>query len=174
MRHYASILSLPAAALLLAIAATSCKTTEENYRSAYEKAIAGRDSVAAIDNTVYGAHRNMDTRVAVAGADTADIRTIHVAVTEGGGGIREYLHPYSVVVGQFKQLFNARSMRERLADGGYPRAFVVETAEPYYYIILESYATQAEAVKAAANLPSSLPVAVKAPCPFVLHNPGRH
>lgn len=169
MKHLAFILL---AGALLGIA--SCKTSEENYRAAYEKAIAGRDSLTALDNTIYGAgRRNMGSRTAVAGADTAEVRTARVAVTDGGGGIREWLHPYSVVVGQFKQLFNAHSMRERLADAGYPRAFVVETAEPYYYVILSSHDSQSEAIHALAAIPSDFPVAMKAPLPFVLYCPKR-
>lgn len=154
---------------LLAFAAVACKTTEANYRQAYDRAVAGRDSADAIENTVYGAHRRaMGTRQMIVAGDTFDIRSQRVALTEGGGGIRENLRPFNVVVGQFKQLFNARSMRERLVDAGYPGTFVVETAEPYYYVVLSSHADAGQAAAALKAIPAKFPVVMKAPLPFIL------
>ncbi len=43
-----------------------------------------------------------------------------VKAVEGGGGTRESIKKYSVVVAGFSQLFNARSMRERLVQGSGP------------------------------------------------------
>lgn len=157
------------------VLAVGCKTSEENYRAAYDKAMEGRAGRDSIENTIYGAARHgMDMRLARFGADSAEVKTQRVRVTDGGGGLREWLRPYSVVAGQMKQLFNAQSLRERLADNGCPRAFVVETSEPYYYIITETYATEEEAVRAAAALRrrTDFPVRMKAPLPFVLHNPA--
>lgn len=167
-----TLIMLSAAAALCGLA--SCKTSEANYKAAYDKAVAGRDSLTAIENTIYGRHRRAVTsNIAVAGNDTVEMITARVSVTEGGGGIRENLRPYSVVVGQFKQLVNAKSMRERLVDAGYPTAFVVQTAEPYYYIILNSYTDKGQAVKAAAETAasSSFPIAMKEPMPMVLYVP---
>ena len=152
----------------------SCKTSEANYRAAYEKAIAGRDSLTAIENTIYGKHRrNTSSQLTVVGNDTTEMISTYVKVTESGGGIRENLKPYSVVVGQFKQLVNAKSLRERLVDAGYPTAFVVETAEPYYYILLSSYATRAEAVKEciAVRNNKSFPIALREGLPIILYCP---
>lgn len=163
-----NIIPLIAVTALLAVLG-SCKTTEANYRAAYERAVSGRDSLATIESTVYGAHRrSMGSRVFVMGADTFEVRSQRVRVTDGGGGITENLRPFNVVVGQFKQLFNARSMRERLADNGYPSAFVVETAEPYYYVVLSSHNEQAAAAAALRDIPASFPVAIKPPLPFIL------
>lgn len=149
-----------------------CKTSEANYRAAYEKAIAGRDSADAVENTIYGAkRRDIDSRKIIADGDTVEARVQRVVITPKGGGISEYLHTYSVVVGQFKQEFNAISMRNRLADSGYPRAFVVQNSEPYYYIVLSSHDTQAEAVQALRAIPEDFPVAMKAPLPYILCRP---
>ena len=153
---------------------TACKTTEANYREAYEKAIAGRDSLTAIENTIYGKHRrNLTTSTAVAGNDTVEILSARVRITEGGGGINENLKPYNVVVGQFKQLVNAKSLRERLVEAGYPTTFVVQTAEPYYYIILNSWATREDAIKVCATISAdkSFPIALREGLPIVLFAP---
>ena len=163
--------------LLAVLVLPACKTSEANYRAAYEKAVAGRDSLTALENTIYGRHRrNTTSSIAVVGTDTVEMISTPVAVTEGGGGIRESLKPYSVVVGQFKQLVNAKSLRERLVDAGYPRAFVVETAEPYYYILLDSFAKRDEAVETAIRTRNdkAFPIALREGMPMVLYAPQRH
>ncbi|MDE6463366.1 MAG: hypothetical protein K2L16_01860 [Muribaculaceae bacterium] len=166
--------AIAAAALILAAALPGCKTSEANYRSAYERAIAGRDSSDGIDSTVYGAVRrelNMRT-VVMDGGREQEVYTQHVRVTEGGGAIRENLRRYNVVVGRFKQLFNARSLRERLVEAGYPGAFVVETAEPYYFVVLSSHTTLPDAVSAMEAFPEDV-VRMKEPLPFVLDATSR-
>lgn len=168
--------SLFLAVLLAAVAAGGCKTSEANYRAAYERAVANRDSRTALDSTIYGSQRHsLDTRVLTLGDSTFDVRTQRVSVTEDGGGLREYLKPYNVVVGQFKQLFNAQSMRNRLAYSGYPRAFIVQTAEPYYYIVLSSHDTDTEAAHAISELRavSDFPVVMRSPLPYILFTPVR-
>ena len=125
-------------ALLCALA--SCKTTEKNYREAYERASAQDSMRLSFDETIYGRHRRaVINQQLVMGDDTVNVRRISVRITKDGGGIRENLKAYCVVAGEFKQLFNARSLRERLVGHGYPGAFLVETAEPYYYIVAASY-----------------------------------
>lgn len=163
-------------ALIVAVMVFSCKTTEENYRVAYEKAVAGRDSLTALENTIYGRHRrNTQYAAFEVDGDTVEMLSARVSVTEGGGGIRENLRQYSVVVGQFKQLVNAKSLRERLVDAGYPTAFVVQTAEPYYYIILNSYPSKAEAGKACLKVrgDKNFPIVLREGMPLVLFTPSR-
>lgn len=71
-----------AAAAALAMGAASCKTSEEAYRAAYERAVAGRADEDPLEGTVYGAARRpLGTRVAIAGADTAEVVTHRVKVT---------------------------------------------------------------------------------------------
>lgn len=150
---------------------TGCRTTEANYRAAYEKAIETRDR-NAVDSTVYGRFRQeMRQTVVVSGNDTVPVSVRHVSVTEGGGGIREYIRPYNIVVGEFKQIFNARSLRERLVAGGYPRTFVVNTREPYYFVIIGGYDKIGEARAALDSLRRNPPVVMRDPCPFILQDP---
>lgn len=162
-------------AAVSAIIVAGCKTSEANYRAAYEKAVAGRDSVTPIENTIYGSHRRaVVSSLGVAGRDTVEIISARVAVTKDAGGINENLRAYSVVVGQFKQLVNARSMRNRLVDAGYPATFVVNTAEPYYYVLVASYGSRNEAVEAAVALradAAKFPIPLAAPLPLVLYTP---
>lgn len=157
--------------MALAIAATAfggCKTTEANYREAYERAVSQREQSTALDSTIYGRIRNeMGSQAVVVGADTFDVKSQFVSPTPDGGA-PAVIRPFNVVVGQFKQIFNARSLRQRLVDGGYPDAFIVQTAEPYYYIVLSTHADVGQAVRALKGIPAKFPIAMKDPLPFIL------
>lgn len=157
-------------AVLAALALGGCKTSEANYRAAYEKAVAGRDAENDIENTIYGANRrSMGSKtIALPDSTTLEVHNIGVRVTKDGGGIRETLHRYSIVAGQFKQLFNAKSLRERLLDAGYPGAFIVETSEPYYYVIATSVDSPQEAAAALQKIKKDAPIPMKEPLPFIL------
>lgn len=172
MKHIGYILIC----LLLSTMVYSCKTSEKNYREAYEKTMAARQARESgdIDSTIYGrVRRDFGSHQLVVAGDTVEVKVQHVKVTADGGGIPESLMRYSVVVGQFKQLFNARSLRERLFEAGYPAAFVVETAEPYYYVIAGSYNLAEDAVKELRRIEADAPVAMKKPLPFILQRAGR-
>ena len=159
----------------LALMTTACKTSEANYRAAYEKAVEAREADQSVDSTIYGnIRRQADTStVEVEPGISTDVRSQLVRITEGGGGIRENLHRYCVIVGQFKQKFNAISLRDRLAEAGHPAAFVVETAEPYYYIVLGSYDDLKQAYDAMQAINAKPPVPMKAPLPFLLRATAR-
>lgn len=169
MKH---LLSLILAGVIMACGCmTSCKTTEENYRAAYDKAVAGRDSLADFESTVYGRYRRqMRTEVNVVEGDTVAVRVQAVSVTPESGGTEGGFASYGIVVGQFKQLFNAQSLRGRLVEAGYASAFLVNTAEPYYFVVLDSYKTLTDANAALKEILSDegFPVALKSPLPFIL------
>ena len=161
--------------ILASLALVGCKTSEANYRQAYERAIAARDSTSDLDSTIYGqVRREMKIRqMTLADGSSVPVYSQHVRITEGGGGINESLRRYNVVVGRFKQAFNAKSLRNRLVDDcGIPSAFVVETAEPYYYVVASSHSTLAEAAAAMRALPSSVPP-MREPLPFILDATSR-
>ena len=153
------------AAGLMCLAA--CKPTEANYRAAYEKAVAGRSDEA--DSTIYTKIR----REFVPGTLTYDGRTFptgsqFVSATEGGGGVSESIKRYCVVAGQFKQIFNAKSMRERMTDNGYPGAFVVQTREPYYFVVAGSSHDIEPAVELFDLLQADTTLRLRDPAPFIL------
>lgn len=154
-----------AAAWLVGLAA--CKPTEANYRTAYEKAVAGRSDEA--DSTIYTKIR----REFVPGTLTYGDRSFptgsqFVKATEDGGGVAESVKRYCVVAGQFKQIFNAKSMRERLAEGGYPGAFVVQTREPYYFVVAGSSHEIQPAVELFDRLQADTALRLREPAPFIL------
>lgn len=162
------LLHITAIVLAVCAAAHSCKTSEENYRAAYEKAVAGRDSAGALENTIYGRGRRLTgfDYMAVPGGDTIAVRRQFVKLTGDSG---DSLKRYCVVVGQFKQQFNAMSMRNRLASGNVMAgAFVVETSEPYYYVIGSSFSTIPEAAAQLRKYSTDKVLPFRAPLPFIL------
>ncbi|MDE6454049.1 MAG: hypothetical protein K2L27_07600 [Muribaculaceae bacterium] len=165
LRHTAA-----AIAAILALAAASCRTSEANYRAAYEKAVAVRDDATPLDSTVYGKmRREMQRSVLVAGTDTVPVRVLHVSPTPAADGTPGTIRaPYGIVAGQFKQLFNARSLCARLHETGYTEASVVNTAEPYYYVVASWQPDAASAAAALRELERAAPVALREPLPFVL------
>lgn len=170
MNRFTTILP---AAFVIALAAgalcTSCKTTEENYRAAYEKTIAAKQEESALEATIYGKERRQQgvTTMQTEHGEV-EVRMQLVRLTDDGGGSFDTFHRYCVVVGQFKQIFNAKSLRNRLVDAGYPGSFIVETAEPYYYIVLESYDEVGEAAASMERFRSKGAIAMREPCPFIL------
>lgn len=169
MKKLASIIVLAVAAVAAAGLATSCKTTEENYRKAYEKAVAARDEGTDIDSTVYGqVRRQADVRTVDTPSGPVELRRQDVAVTEGQDFGQDALARYGVVAAQFKQRFNAESMRSRMAAAGFDSALVVETAEPLYYVVVASHPHIDQAIATLETLRASTPVALREPCPFIL------
>lgn len=157
-------------ALALAAALTGCKTSEKNYREAYERTIARDNERADFDETVYGRYRRAvkSTPTVTESGDTLDVRSTFVTVTPDGGGIAENLKKYCVVAAEFKQLFNARSVQRRLVDGGVPGAFIVQTREPFYYVVAGSYSDFAEAEALLQKMKTASPLPLKPPSPYIL------
>lgn len=158
--------------LIFLMALTGCKTTEKNYRAAYERTVNSDNeyNVTDFDKTIYGRHRNAvrDAKARTSDNRMVDTKVIVVAVTEGGGGIPEWLKRYSVCVGAFKQLFNAKSLQSRLADAGYPRTFIVHNAEPYYYILIDSSDNLDKMNELAEKYKANPALPLKEGMPFIL------
>ena len=156
-------------AVVAAMALGACKTTEANYKAAYEAAKIQQRQSADIDSTIYGKVRRQGTMMQLSvGQDTLPIRTEAIGYTDGGGASRETVRKYNIVVGQFKQVFNARQMRERLMAGGYPDAFIVHTREPLYYVVTQTVDTPEEALAAYDKVKTDKNIVLRDPLPFVL------
>lgn len=156
------------ASAMPALALLSCKTTEENYRAAYEKAIEAQNDSTSLESTIYGAQRRRVVEATVNTAEgSVEVRRARVRVTDGTGSPDD-LHQYNVVVGQFKQVFNAKSLRQRLVDKGFDKTFVVETSEPYYYIVVGSFDSAAEAQDAMNEFKTKNVITMRDELPFVL------
>ena len=158
--------------IILVALLASCKTSEANYRAAYEKTKAASEE--AQEETIYNAHRrNLSQHAVIAGGDTIAVVTERVSAAVRDGETQPEIKAYNVVAGRFKQKFNAFSLRDRLDDAGYSEAMVVQTAEPYYYIVVATFDSPRDAKSAMERLKADAPVAMSDPLPFILHDPRK-
>lgn len=150
----------------------ACGTSEANYKKAYDKAKEKEGS--GIESTIYNKVREQsrEERI-VAGGDTVNVVVEYVTASKEAGFTPSHLKKYNVVAGQFKQLFHAKSMRNRMAEGGYPSAIIVETGEPLYYVVVRSTQSLAEARAAADSVAASSPVKLKDGFPVILRASNR-
>lgn len=128
-------LAIIAAALL---ALSSCKTSEANYRAAYQAAKSAREAKAQEDDgldpetrALLARQQQRATSRQVIGGDTLVITTLFVKMTQGES---DRVPRYSVAVNSFSQKFNALAMMKRLRENGFPGAYVFETGTPDYYV----------------------------------------
>ena len=159
-------------AILGSFAVISCKTTEENYRKAYETAKAKESD--GIDETIYNRiRREAKPAQVVIGSDTLSLKKEAVRVSADQDIPQERMKKYNVVVAQFKQLFHAKSMKKRMIEAGYPTAFIVQTREPLYYVVAVTTDDASEAAKALKTFEIDSPIRLVEPCPWVLSPTGR-
>ncbi len=125
------VLFLMAGALL---SLSACKTSQSAYQQAYEKAVSGDESKAAVE-----------APVATATADDVaneSVREEKVSVVSGDQDIKAY----GIVCGSYSLKTNADALRESLVKDGYKAVVVVNEAGKTYRVICASFDTKEEAV----------------------------
>ena len=155
---------------LSTISLTGCKTSEANYKAAYQTAKTA--SSDGIDSTIYAKIRQEAVPTAIL-ADGDSIRTqaeFTTIYSEPGDTVPSVI-PYGIVVAQFKQIFNAKAMRQRLQQSGYHNACIVNTREPLYYVIAEYYSDINDAARGLKRLNTDNTVKTRPPFPWILRNP---
>lgn len=154
---------------VVAIAVTACKTTEENYRAAYELAKDKRTETG--DSLITTQLRSsVMPKPMIFGLDTLPVRTIYVSAYNDSEGkvSKGTLQKYLIVVGQFKQIFNAGSMAKRLADNGYDGAFVVYDRQKEYFVVAGGVDNPSAASDLIHRIEGDKAVVVRSPYPYVL------
>lgn len=149
--------------------AEGCKTTEENYRAAYETA--RQNQYSGVDSTIYAKIRQEAVpSVILEGGDSIRMQTEFVTATKAKDGTAPQVKRYGVVVGQFKQVFNARAMLSRIAANGYPDAYIVETREPLYYVVAVGSDTPQQAAKDLRRIAADKSMSLRQPLPWILQS----
>ena len=152
-------------------ALTGCKTSEQNYRQAYE--IARNANTEGIDSTIYARIRQEAVPSAVlADGDTIKMQTEFVTPFNDGQAPAS-TKAYGVVAGQFKQIFNAKAMRNRLHTSGYPDAYIVQTREPLYYVVTADFDNVDQAAAFMKKISTDSSLGLRTPFPWILKNPRR-
>lgn len=172
--------------LIIAVMVTAglagCKSSEKNYREAYDLVIAkqqaDREAFDEVDGILEN-HTNTLTNgrpmLIKVGDDTMMTRVEYVRMTpdapvkgeKEGRVTHAPMERYNIVAGQFRQVFNARTMVDRLKFIGYD-AFIVNTTLPTYYVIAGSYSMAIDAYKALKEFERDNRFTAIPPCPWVL------
>jgi len=137
------------AGLAVALAFTSCKSSESAYRKAYEKAKAQEttgtnSSATGSETTVVGpvATRPSTETTVVDNIDNAVVRQENVQLISGSG-----LRNFSVVVGSFSVKANAEGLQQTLRNAGYDAQVVYNSARNMYRVVAATYDDKASAVR---------------------------
>jgi cell division protein FtsN len=146
--------------LCVAMAFTSCKSSESAYKKAYEKAkqydTANQQGVSqtATDEAVVAPveAKPVDQARVVDNLDNISVRQESVQVIHGNG-----LNEFSVVVGSFGLLSNAESLYQRLKDAGYNAQVVKNEDKNMYRVVAASFANKSDAVVSRDQLRNTYP-----------------
>ncbi|MBQ1725457.1 MAG: SPOR domain-containing protein [Muribaculaceae bacterium] len=132
MRHISLI-------ALLLLVLTSCHSNEKNYKMAYDKAVERRStSIDAETEARIAAERKRNAQVIY--GDTVVVVRMHTTVV--ADTIERPPHRYNVVVGVFKQEFNAKSYRDRFRkEAGYPSYVLkgVDAAGTKFHVVIKGF-----------------------------------
>lgn len=134
--------------LCMALAFTSCKSSESAYKKAYEKAKQQEMAEAPVVEEAPVAAPVVAAPVAVAPAAPVEVGTVReekVQLVSGNG-----LKAFSVVCGSFGVKANADGLKSRLEADGY-NALVVSNGQGMYRVIVASYDDRVQAAQARDN-----------------------
>ncbi len=145
------------AAMCLALAMTSCKSSESAYRKAYEKARAQQVTTPVEQETPTQVVNQPQQVTPVQTVTTAPVvsnenaRSESLTLVSGAG-----LKAYSVVVGSFSIPTNAENLQQKLINAGY-QAQIALNPQGMYRVIASSYDDMSSAVQSRNVLRSQYP-----------------
>lgn len=134
--------------LCVALAFSSCKSSESAYKKAYEKAkqqeLAEATSEAPAQTPVVEAAPVVETTpVKTAPVSVGTVREEKVELVSGDG-----LRAFSVVCGSFGVKANADGLKATLDNDGYNAKVVYSSEKNMYRVVVESFDTREEAARA--------------------------
>lgn len=132
---------------------SSCKPKQSAYRAAYERAKQREMAQAAkTDQSATSADEITPISKSSDGAAVVVREKVRAAEGEDSNGLREY----SVVIGSFQNITNARSLKERMIADGY-KALIAMNDIGMYRVIASSYDTKEAAVVSRENIKARYP-----------------
>lgn len=154
MKKYAVV----CAGLCLAMAFTSCGSSEKAYRKMYEKAQAAdaaqkseqpTEEVAVVTPVV---EKPASETVVVDNSDNVPVRQGKYSVVSGAG-----LKAFSVVVGSYSVQANAEGMQGQLKNKGYAAQVAYDDSTRMYRVVISTFDTKNEAVQSRNQVRSEYP-----------------
>lgn len=152
-------------AMMMCIVSTSCHSNEKNYKMAYDKAVQKqKDGVGAETYNKIQAERMRFTHVI--GGDSVRMVRLYVNVADDSTTVGKQ---YSVIVAEFKQMFNAQSYRNRLKqEEGFPSYLLYGGPEKKYYVSIKGFDDQETAAAFLKGLDRKVKIQLLAPTPWIL------
>ena len=135
--------------LCMALAFTSCKSSESAYKKAYEKAKQQELAEASVAEEAPAAAPVVAAPVAVAPTTPVAVGTVREEKVQLVSG--EGLKAYSVVCGSFGVKANADGLKARLDNAGYNAKVVYNAENNMYRVIVASYDDRVQAAQARDN-----------------------
>ena len=163
MKHYMLL-----AVAVLMLSAVGCKTSEENYKAAYDTAVARtHENVGLEAYDKVQAEKRRYTEVV--NGDSVRVVRAHCNIVDGQ---HTDVKKYSVVVAVFDQLINARSYRDRLKEQeGFESYVVMNNADKKYHVIVQGFDDKPQAVAFIKNIqenPTFMKMKILVPIPWIL------
>ena len=142
--------------LCLALAFTSCKSSESAYKKAYEKAKQQELAESAVAEEVPAATpvvaAPVTTAPAAAPVSVGTVREEKVQLVSGDG-----LKAYSVVCGSFGVKANADGLKAKLDGEGYNAKVVFNAERNMYRVVVSSFDDRVQAAQARDNFKAKYP-----------------
>ena len=135
--------------LCVALAFTSCKSSESAYKKAYEKAKQQELAEAPVAEEAPAAAPVVAAPVAAAPTTPVAVGTVREEKVQLVSG--EGLKAYSVVCGSFGVKANADGLKARLDDAGYNAKVVYNSEKNMYRVVVASYDDRVQAAQARDN-----------------------
>ena len=135
--------------LCIALAFTSCKSSESAYKKAYEKAKQQELAEAPVATEAPAAAPVVAAPVAAAPTTPVAVGTVREEKVQLVSG--EGLKAYSVVCGSFGVKANADGLKARLDDAGYNAKVVYNSEKNMYRVVVASYEDRVQAAQARDN-----------------------
>ena len=150
------------AGLSLALAMTSCKSSESAYKKAYEKAKQYDTQTAQQEATPQEAPvvvAPVETKPATEArvtdnADNVSVRQMSVSLVNGSG-----LRAYSVIVGSMSMMSNAEALQQKLKDAGYDAQIVKGDVhgQIWYRVVASTFDNKMDAARSRDQLRATYP-----------------
>ncbi len=155
-------------AIVAAVSFNSCKTSEKNYKAAYDITMHKKKAMEEVDSVTYSkilAEKKQAT--AIVDGDSVRLITEYVNIVDDSPSL---MKKYNVIVGEYKQIFNARSFRDRLKAEKKP-AYVVMDAKRVYYVVAQGFDTSDEAAKFLHDIHKTVKMHIPIENPWILKRP---
>lgn len=139
----------------VAIAFTSCKSSQSEYKKAYLRAQAERSQEPVQEETpvVTPLVEKSSTQTTVTdNTDNVSVRTEDVTLVDGSG-----LKAYSVVVGSFGVKANAEGLQRRLKNAGYDAQLAYNSNRNMYRVVASTFDSKSAAVNSREQFRANYP-----------------